>query len=69
MPEVITSLDPDTVAEELYFSVISVGTPTEKKGFLELSNEAGKAIRNFTQDDLQAGRVWYVIFIYIRPFY
>jgi hypothetical protein len=55
---VITSLDPDTSSQDLVFSLISVGTAAEKKGFLELSSEPGKPVRNFTQADLETGRVW-----------
>lgn len=59
MPEVITALDPDTPSEELHFTVVSIGTAAaEKKGYLELSSDPGKPLRNFTQADLEAGRVW-----------
>ncbi|CAG7786715.1 unnamed protein product, partial [Allacma fusca] len=60
MPEVITSLDPDTRAEDLIFSLMSMGTAAEKKGYLELSTDQGNSIQSFSQADLQAGRVWYV---------
>lgn len=59
IPEVITSLDPDTPAQELQFTVLPMEPQGGSlQGYLELSSEPGKSILSFTQADLEANRVW-----------
>ncbi|KAF0885464.1 CSPG4 protein, partial [Crocuta crocuta] len=57
-PNIIHVLDPDTDSLSLSFSVL--GNFNSDVGFLENTNDPGKAIHGFTYGDLRDGSIFYV---------
>ncbi len=53
--EDITAIDPDDTADDLTYSVSN-----EINGFVALLQDKGAAVANFTQADIEAGRVLFV---------
>ncbi|XP_060490581.2 chondroitin sulfate proteoglycan 4-like isoform X1 [Panthera onca] len=57
-PNIIHVSDPDTDSLSLSFSIL--GNFNSDAGFLENTNDPGKAINGFTQGDLRDGNIFYV---------
>lgn len=57
-PNIIHVSDPDTDSLRLSFSVL--GNFNSDAGFLENTNDPGKAINDFTHEDLRDGNIFYV---------
>lgn len=61
LPEVITASDPDTLPENLQFTILPMDSKgmDSNQGILEFGKEPGKSIQSFTQADLENRNVWY----------